>query len=266
MNDRKDEGFEARAVAIARTGAPAAVIVGTAAASYVAGPSLGVLVLGGSALVGAIAALWTSVRALVGETPLAPEDAFALGAPSSEEEQKRAVLRAIKDIEFERAVGKITDEDFRVLLARYRGEAKRLLRRIDESRAPERARAEALAAKHLLAGERASADATRDDEAEHDAGSVGAEAAPVQAKPKHGKRAAGRDARNARRDREPTRAANDGALPDSREGKVGPACGACETINDADAVFCKSCGARLTTETAAEPEAPRDTRGEEGAS
>ena len=146
--ERNDSSLE-RGIALATKLAPFGAVALALGAGVVAGPPLAVLILTGSALIGAIATLWTSVRALVGETPLAPEDAFALGAPSSEEEQKRAVLRAIKDIEFERSVGKISEEDYAALLGRYRAEAKRLLRQIDEAHAPDRARAEALAAKHL---------------------------------------------------------------------------------------------------------------------
>lgn len=149
MSDSRRDWNGERLLRLARRLGPLLVLVLVGVAGALAGPTLSVLVLAGAALVGAIAGLWSSLRALLGEARLAPEDAFALGAPSSEEEQKRAVLRAIKDIEFERAVGKISEDDFRVLLARYRGEAKRLLRQIDESRAPERARAEALAAAHL---------------------------------------------------------------------------------------------------------------------
>ncbi len=113
------------------------------------GPAIAVLVVAGAALVVTIAAMWSSLRALVGDTKLSPEDAFAMGAPSAEEEQKRAVLRAIKDIEFEHAVGKISDDDYRALDARYRAEAKRLLRVLDARAAPERTRVEELARRRL---------------------------------------------------------------------------------------------------------------------
>ena len=61
------------------------------------GPAMVILALATGVLIAAIAHLWTSLRAAFGETELSIEDAFALGAPSAEEEQKRAVLRAIKD-------------------------------------------------------------------------------------------------------------------------------------------------------------------------
>jgi hypothetical protein len=78
----------------------------------------------------------------LGETRLTGADAYALGAPRVEEEQKRAVLRALKDLEFERSVGKISDDDYKELVVSYRKEAKRLLRLLDEASADQRARAE----------------------------------------------------------------------------------------------------------------------------
>jgi hypothetical protein len=132
-----------------RLAAPFLVLGVAVAVGYVFGPSWSLLVLAGSVMVTAIGLLWTSIRALFGETPLGHEEAYALGAPSAEEEQKRAVLRAIKDLEFERSVGKISKEDYDVLIARYRADAKRLLRLLDERAKPERERAEKAVARYL---------------------------------------------------------------------------------------------------------------------
>src|SRR5689334_5365947 len=115
-----------------RRHAPVALPVGTvllaAIAATALGPAPAILVLAGGALIGVIVVFWSSVRTLVGETPLAGADAYAMGAPRAEEEQKRAVLRALKDVEFERSVGKLSEEDYQALVAKYRAEAKRLLR------------------------------------------------------------------------------------------------------------------------------------------
>jgi len=124
----------------------AAVPVVTIVAAVVVGVALGVelalLVVAGGALAGVIALLWASVQSLTGESPLTLEEALTLGAPSAEEEQKRAILRALKDLDFERSVGKISDEDYTELSARYRAEAKRLMQILDEGAQPERERAE----------------------------------------------------------------------------------------------------------------------------
>ncbi len=101
------------------------------------------------AIIAAIAAFWGSLRTLLGETKLSGADAYALGAPRVEEEQKRAVLRALKDLEFERSVGKISEEDYKILVAGYRREAKRLLRLLDEASVEQRARAEAIVSARL---------------------------------------------------------------------------------------------------------------------
>jgi hypothetical protein len=92
---------------------------------------------------------WVSVQSLSGDSPLTLDEALTLGQPSVEEEQKRAVLRALKDLDYERSVGKISDQDYHELSARYREEAKRLIERVDESLTPARERAEKLLAERV---------------------------------------------------------------------------------------------------------------------
>jgi hypothetical protein len=123
-------------------GALGIALVGLALAGLKFGPSGVVLALAALTLVAVITAFWSSLRTLLGETRLTGADAYAIGAPRVEEEQKRAVLRALKDLEFERSVGKISDDDYKVLVNEYRREAKRLLRMLDEASADQRARAE----------------------------------------------------------------------------------------------------------------------------
>lgn len=148
-DDEDERAVDERITAYLKVGVPIGTLAGAMAAAYMQGAPAAVLVLAAGALVGAIAIFWSSVRTLVGETPLSGADAYALGAPRAEEEQKRAVLRALKDLEFERSVGKISEEDYQVLVAKYRNEAKRLLRALDESAQPERAKVEALVQKRL---------------------------------------------------------------------------------------------------------------------
>src|SRR5262245_13399620 len=84
-----------------------------------------------------------SFRAVQGLTE--PDlDADVLEAPTPAEMQKRAAIKALKDLEYERAIGNIVDEDYRELEARYREEAKRAMRAVDAEKAEMRARAEAL--------------------------------------------------------------------------------------------------------------------------
>jgi hypothetical protein len=118
-----------------------AALVGAVALTIsVRGLGVGLLVLAAMALVGSILLVWGSIQTLAGETQLGLEEALSLAAPRAEEEQKRAVLRALKDLEYERSVGKINEEDYRELSARYREQAKQLLRELDLELAPNRAR------------------------------------------------------------------------------------------------------------------------------
>jgi hypothetical protein len=141
--------LERRIIEYAQLGVPLAVLGGTVIAGSMFGPPAAVLVLASGALVSVIAVFWASLRTMLGETPLSGADAYAIGAPSTEEEQKQAVLRALKDLEFERSVGKISEEDYRELVAKYRAEAKRLLRILDVDAGPRRAHVESLVAKRL---------------------------------------------------------------------------------------------------------------------
>lgn len=99
------------------------------------------LMTGGAVLVGAILILWNSLLALTGDAPLTLDEALSLAAPSAEEERKESVLRALKDLEYERNVGKLSEDDYRELSRRYRQDAKRLLQLVDDNLAPARARA-----------------------------------------------------------------------------------------------------------------------------
>lgn len=116
-------------------------VAGGIAAAQLYGRGAFFLVAGGVALLGAIAILWNSLQALTGDAPLTLDEALSLAAPSAEEERKESVLRALKDLEYERSVGKLSDDDYRELSRRYRQEAKQLLQLVDENLAPARARA-----------------------------------------------------------------------------------------------------------------------------
>jgi hypothetical protein len=66
-------------------------------------------------------------------------------------EEKRRVLRSIKDLEAEHALGKIDEADYEALSMQYRDQAKALMREMDDSTAPAMAEAEKLAAEYLAA-------------------------------------------------------------------------------------------------------------------
>jgi len=263
---RKDANeLERKITEILKVGLPAATVVIAGIAGTVQGPALAILVLAGGALFGVIAILWASVRTLFGETPLSGADAYALGAPRAEEEQKRAVLRALKDLEFERSVGKISDEDYAELVAKYRAEAKRLLRILDAEAQPRREHIEALVNKRLRREGFAVPDREPSKDqgpqapvAPADAAESSESATPARAK----KRPKARPAAQAAADSAPASDAvdtssNEASAPDRK-------CGSCGTMNDADAVFCKKCGARRAPadEASEAPRAPADEASE----
>ena len=112
--------------------------------------SIGVLAAVAVVMLLAIFALWNSIRMLTGEMPVPEELAAAeLRGTVPRAEKKRSILRALKDLENEHALGKIDDEDFKVVAGRYREEAKNLLRELDTEVAVYLPKAEALIQKHL---------------------------------------------------------------------------------------------------------------------
>lgn len=119
------------------------ILLAISAGSF-AGLPASFLVLAAFTLSLVIGLLWSSLNHLSGDTEMSFDDAYGLAAPTAAEEQKRAVLRALKDLEYERSVGKIGQEDFTVVSAQYREEAKRLIALADESLSQGRKRAEEL--------------------------------------------------------------------------------------------------------------------------
>src|SRR6187551_2862648 len=127
---------------VVRWAAPLITLFAAIIAGTLYGVQLVVLTLAAAALLLVIWLFWSSVQALAGESELTFEEAFSLGTRSAEEEQKRAVLRALKDLEYERSVGKISEDDYHEYSARYRAEAKRLIQTLDENLADGRKQVE----------------------------------------------------------------------------------------------------------------------------
>ncbi len=203
----------------ARWAAPLITLSAAVVAGTLFGVQLVVLTLAAAALLLVIWLLWSSVQALAGESELTFEEAFSLGARSAEEEQKRAVLRALKDLEYERSVGKIGEEDYHEYAARYRAEAKRLIQTLDESLAEGRKQVEQELARRLAKTPNAPTQShSNGDGAPHAA----LNAEPSDPDASHSERLGSRPA----------------AL---RE------CPDCQTKNEPDARFCKACGKPLAT-------------------
>ena len=112
-----------------------------------------VLWFGFSMFSGAVLLFWETLRLVLdptrsGDAAEGEDDGAALGAL---EERKRAAVQALRDLEFERSIGRLGEEDHRALEARYREEARAAMRAIDEGIGPWRTRAEAMLAEAELA-------------------------------------------------------------------------------------------------------------------
>lgn len=103
------------------------------------------IVLAFGALTLALAMFFLSLRSVLGTQT----DARGKGPDAARRvllEEKHSVLRALKDLEFERSLGKISDDDHAALETKYRARAKEILLALDENLGPWREKAEALVA------------------------------------------------------------------------------------------------------------------------
>src|SRR5258706_3261847 len=86
-------------------------------------------VIFGAAAVGVAA--WRMFSPLAGEDAPAGPQVFGGRTRAALEREKSLVLRSIKDLEFDYAMGKVSDKDFAEMGARLRGRAAGLLRQLD---------------------------------------------------------------------------------------------------------------------------------------
>ncbi len=189
---------------------PSLTVVATSAVGLLASAGPAILVVASGILLGAIALFWTSLRTLTGDAPL-PRDlehATFHGAADPRGARKAMLLRALRDLESERALGKIDEADFAALSSRFRDEIKQLMREMDDQLEPHIARAEELVKAHFVR--------------------VGLAGDPF--------RTLGQAAQ-----------ATDEALAadDVLSSPWRLACSACGASNEPDARFCKACGAAV---------------------
>jgi hypothetical protein len=203
-------------LARARRFAPLLLAATVIAALFARGLGFALLVVAAGMLLYAIASLWASVQSLSDDAELSLDEALALAAPSAEEEKKRSVLRALKDLEYERSVGKIGEDDYNKLTTRYRDEARRLLRELDEAEMPARARVEQRLAKRLEREALIAKEVPPDDDDDND------------------------------NDDDDARQTADDAQAGEEQPGSASACAGCGTDNDSDARFCKQCGKGLS--------------------
>jgi hypothetical protein len=213
---------------------PGATVLGAILVGLLFGIGPAILVLAAGALVGVIGLLWASLRTLGGDAPLAEGLATAVAMREDVRggaEAKRRVLRALKDLDHEHSVGKIDDDDYALMSARYRDQAKEILRDMDVALEPLRARAEALARTHLAR--------------KGVAGSISGEV-PSGLKPLL------EDREVPAAPRVPCSKCATANEPDAEfckkcGGRLARIpCPACPTSNEPDATFCKKCGTALS--------------------
>jgi hypothetical protein len=218
------------------------------------GLSYGLLVGAATLLVIAILSIWNSLELLSGDASEATEEALVLAAPRAEDEQKAALLRALKDLDFERSMGKISEEDYEDLKQRYRTKAKHVLQELDKEIGPARAQAEALISQYLeRRGIRPKAEPEDSDELEAaDKPAEGQAPAPAVEAPK----AIEVLAAVVQPPEAPPTTQAQAPKHDAAEADTTRACPSCSTRNDPDAAFCKKCGRALesTPTVGAEPQ------------
>jgi hypothetical protein len=155
--------------------------------------------------------------------PLTVRDTSTLGQRPSDRaraalaREKALVLRSIKELEFDRAMGKVSEKDFEEMGGRLRARAINLMKQLDAGRSAYR---EAI--------ERELSDRLR---------RAGSPASSAGRTPGSSTAAEG---------------SADGGSFESREfdraRDAGPrSCSSCETVNDTDAMFCKRCGTALAS-------------------
>jgi hypothetical protein len=152
------------------------------------------------------------------------------------EREKALVLRTIKELEFDRAMGKVSDKDFVEMSTRLRVRAAGLIRQLDAGTGYREKIEQEVRRRVGSAG--SAEDGTRRNPAYANADAV---SAPT----------AGRVPRSATdivsEAGQVLRSATDIFSEVGRVPRSGPAvCGSCGTANDEDAKFCKHCGARVS--------------------
>ena len=179
-----------------------------------AGDARAVLATTGFAAALSLYLIARSLRILRGQhTPTGDQPHTAQGELSLQKEQ---LLLALREIDFDHASGKLNDRDHAALKASYQARAIQVLKALDEDEQRWRAKAEALLAAHLKRAGVASAPPREASEG------VTPKTAPTAAAA-------------------PTPSAAEAPSPAS----TSTSCAGCGQANDADARFCKACGAAL---------------------
>jgi len=111
-----------------------AVAVGATAAWSGGRASVPFLLMATLALGWVVWLVFRAARALVKEAPVVETGVVATGKRRKElEREKAALLKALKELDFDHQMGKVSDKDFADISATYRGRAIRVMRQLDEA-------------------------------------------------------------------------------------------------------------------------------------
>jgi len=203
----------------------ASLLAATAAVMLAAHPSPANLVLSSFTIGAAGFAGYGFYRMLA---PLAldeerpPAESLGARARAGIEREKMLALRSIKELEFDRAMGKVSDQDFQEMSGRLRARAIALMKQLDDTGAGYRQLIEQELRTRIGRGGAPRAAGASSAPAADDAPAAGAGEEPAAAA-----------------------VASATAVEDAPEPiAFCPGCGA--KVDDADARFCKRCGRRLT--------------------
>jgi len=113
-------------VVAAAVGGYAAWSGGRASAAFLAGATL--------ALGWVVWLAFRAAHALVKDAPVAEAGAAVTGRRRKElEREKQALLKALKELDFDHQMGKVSEKDFADISATYRGRAIRVMRQLDDA-------------------------------------------------------------------------------------------------------------------------------------
>ena len=211
----------ARAWIVALVGAALGIGFGAGVEKLFFGPALVMVGLGGMTLALSGLALWRVIDPLTRSETTLVREAQGRGRARELEREKQLVLKAIKEIELDYQMRKISDGDYRELIDRYRTRAMRLISEIDAGdnfrELIERELKDRLAVNQ-------NAPAPQNAPTPQSAPAPKTAAAPAA--------------------KDLTAAAAPAAAP-AKAATASHACSGCGTTNDDDAQFCKKCGLKL---------------------
>ncbi|HEY6879539.1 MAG TPA: hypothetical protein VI299_16045 [Polyangiales bacterium] len=108
------------------------------------------IVLSAGGMLFAISFVWATLRTLFGGAHEAHvSESPAVRSRRELLNEKEAALKGLKDLEFEREVGKLSDEDFKRLEGELRARAKRIIKQLDDDLREHRGKAQALLEREL---------------------------------------------------------------------------------------------------------------------